>query len=102
MTIQSLNSRRAEFQAMLDPNQIAAESFGLARTEAYGRAKPAIPVINKFIDVSPSQCKALAPPQLNAITIDAKGSYDNQVTLDVIRQQLFKGGVRLAALLNAL
>jgi hypothetical protein len=100
--IQSLNSHRAEFQAMLDPNQIAAESFGLAGTEVYRKAKPAIPVINKFIDISPSQCKALAPPELNAITVDAKGSYNNQETLDVVRQQLYKGGVRLAALLNTL
>jgi hypothetical protein len=55
-----------------------------------------------FIDVIPSQCKTQAPSQINALTVDAKGSYDNQPTLDVIRQQRYKGGVRLAALLNAL
>jgi hypothetical protein len=100
--IQSLNNRRAEFQALLDPNQIAVESFGLARAVAYGKAKPAVPVINRFINVSPSLCKKQAPFEINAITVDAKGSYDNQPTLDLIRQQLYKGGVRLAALLNSL
>jgi hypothetical protein len=100
--IQLLNGQRAQLQALLDPNQIAAESFGLARTAAYGQAKPPIPVINGFIEFSPSMCKIKAPPQINAITVDAKGSYDNQPTLDLIRQQLYKGGVRLAALLNSL
>ena len=100
--IQSLNSRRSEFQALVDPNQIAAESFGLARTAVYAKAKPAIPVINKFIDVSVSQCQTQAPAQINAITVDAKASYDDPATLNVIRQQLYKGGVRLAVFLNGI
>ena len=83
------------------PNDIAAESFAIA-VQVYQEAKPPIPVINHFVDVtSPSRCATLAPPEINAIVLDARGSYDNPATLKVVRTQLYKGGVRLAGILNS-
>jgi hypothetical protein len=83
------------------PNDIAAESFELAKG-AYRAAQPPIPVIDHFVEVTPSKCATQAPPEINALTIDARASYDNPETLRVVREQLYKGGVRLAAILNAL
>jgi hypothetical protein len=99
---QALNGKLATFQALTDPDKMAAESFGIAQTVAYGKATPAIPVIDHFVDLSPSQCKTKAPPEIIAITVDSNASFNNQPTLDQVREQLYKGGVRLAAVLNKL
>ena len=98
----SLGSHKAEFQAELDPAKIASDSFDLAKTGAYGKAQPAVPVIDHFVDVRPKTCKQQAPAEINALNVDANGSYNHQVTLDLIREQLYKGGIRLAAILNNL
>lgn len=100
--IQKFKAQQAIFQSLLDPNQIAAESFGLAKTVAYGQATPKIPVIPQFIELTPSQCTMLAPAQINSIVVDAKTSFDNPATLQIVSQQLYKAGVRLAAMLNSL
>jgi nuclease S1 len=99
---QSLNGKLSVFQALTDPDTIAAESFAIARTFPYGKAKPSIPVIDHFVDLTPSECKTKAPAEINALSVDAKTSFDNQATLDEVREQLYKGGVRLAAVLNQL
>jgi hypothetical protein len=83
------------------PDAIAAESFEIAR-RVYQDAQPPIPIINRFVDVTPANCPSNAPPEINALVIDARASYDNPATLLVVRQQLYKGGVRLAAILNTL
>ena len=87
--------------ADVSPNEIAAESFELAK-DAYKAATPAIPVIDHFVDVNPSTCDTEAPPEINALTIDARASYDNPATLQIVRERLYKAGVRLASILNAL
>ncbi len=83
------------------PNAIAAESFALA-AQVYKDAKPPIPVIDHFVDVTPSKCDTQAPPEINAIVLDARASYDNPEALLVVRTQLYKGGVRLAEILNSI
>ena len=83
------------------PDAIAAESFALA-VQVYQDAKPPIPVIDHFVDVTPSKCDTLAPPEINAIVLDARASYDNPTALKVVRTQLYKGGVRLAEILNSI
>jgi hypothetical protein len=100
--IQRFNAQKAQFQAQLDPVLIVGESFGLAKTAVYAKATPAIPTINQFVNVIPSKCAIQAPAAINAVTINAQQSFQNPATLDVIRQQLYKGGVRLAAILNRL
>ena len=83
------------------PNGIAAESFALA-VQVYQQGKPPIPVIDHFVDVIPSKCATQAPPEINAIVLDARASYDNPAALKVVRTQLYKGGVRLAEILNSM
>ena len=99
---QFTDQQKAAFQKQLDPQQIAGESFQIARAQVYPRATPPIPVVPQFFDARPGKCESTASPAINRITIDARKSFRNPETLVIIRQQLYKGGVRLAALLNAL
>ena len=80
---------------------IAAESFGLAKSQVYGKARPRLPVIDKFIDVLPRNCATDAPESLRSVKVDGPRSY-GAGSLNVVRMQLYKGGVRLAAMLNAI
>ena len=82
-------------------NQIAAESFEIA-THVYKVATPQVPIIDHFVEVTPGTCEKQAPPEINAITVDARASYDNAANLLIVRQQLYKGGVRLGKILNAI
>ena len=41
--------------------KIAAESFWLAKFQVYGKARPRIPVIPRFIEVAPRACATEAP-----------------------------------------
>jgi nuclease S1 len=82
-------------------DQIAAESFGLAKSQVYGKARPSLPVIPKFIDVQPRNCATEAPENLRNVRVDGPRSYGAD-SLKVVRIQLYKGGVRLAAMLNAI
>lgn len=95
-------STREDAQKTTDPDVIAAETFELARTAVYGRTQPRIPVIQSFIEVSPSECSTKAPAGIMRVRVKGPESFDNDATLKLIRQQLFKGGVRLAAILNRL
>jgi hypothetical protein len=79
-------------QQVTDPAKIAAESFELARTA----------VIRSFVEVTPSKCSTQAPASIRRAKVKGPESYDNDETLKLIRQQLFRGGVRLAAILNQL
>jgi hypothetical protein len=80
---------------------IAAESFGIAKTQVYGKARPRIPVIAKFIEVQPRNCATEAPESLRSVTVDGPRSY-GEASVNVVRVQLYKGGVRLAAMLNGI
>ena len=81
--------------------QIAAESFKLAKSQVYGKARPRLPVIPKFIDVQPRNCATEAPESLRDVKVDGPHSYGVN-SVNVVRMQLYKGGVRLAAMLNAI
>ena len=82
-------------------DQIAAESWGIAKSKVYGKARPPLPVIPKFIEVQPRNCATEAPESLRSVKVNGPRSYGSP-SLDVVRQQLYKGGVRLAAMLNAI
>ena len=81
--------------------KIAGESFGLAKSQVYGKARPRLPVIPKFIEVQPRNCATDAPENLRNVKVDGPRSY-GPGSLTVVRMQLYKGGVRLAAMLNAI
>ncbi|MGA2135140.1 MAG: S1/P1 nuclease [Bryobacteraceae bacterium] len=91
--------RRWEDYGSID--QIAAESFKIAKSQVYGKARPKLPVIPKFIEVQPRDCATQAPENLRIVKVDGPRSYGSG-SLDVVRAQLYKGGVRLAAMLNAI
>jgi hypothetical protein len=82
-------------------DKIAAESFGLAKSQVYGKARPRLPVIPRFVDVQPRNCATDAPESLRNVKVDGPRSY-GAGSLNVVRMQLYKGGVRLAAMLNAI
>jgi len=81
--------------------KIAAESFQLARSQVYGKARPRIPVVATFIEVQPRACATEAPEEVRRVLVDGVRSYGDR-SLDVVRMQLYRGGVRLAAMLNAI
>jgi hypothetical protein len=81
--------------------KIAAESFALAKSQVYGKARPRLPVIPRFVDVQPRNCATDAPESLRSVKVDGPRSY-GAAALNVVRMQLYKGGVRLAAMLNAI
>ncbi len=98
-----------EFQSQIvlegvtDAAQIATESFTLAKNDIYPKTKPtAIPIIDHFVDLTPSECNAKAPAEIRAATVDGPASFDNDATKKIVREQVFKAGVRLATILNAL
>ena len=56
-------------------DNIAAESFGLAKSQVYGKARPRLPVIPKFIEVQPRNCATEAPESLRDVKVDGPRSY---------------------------
>jgi hypothetical protein len=86
-----------------DPKQIAAESFAVAKDDIYPKVKPtAIPIIDHFVDLRPSECSVKAPPEIRNALIDGPMSFGNDATELIVRRQLYRAGVRLATVLNAL
>jgi hypothetical protein len=82
-------------------DNIATESFGISKTQVYGKARPRLPVIPEFIEVQPRNCATEAPESLRSVKVDGPRSY-GAASLNVVRRQLYKGGIRLAAMLNAI
>ena len=80
-------------------DKIAAESFDLAKSQVYGKARPRIPVISTFVEVQPRDCATQAPEGVRNVVVEGPRSY-GAASLSVVRMQLYKGGVRLAAMLN--
>ena len=72
--IKAFHTRTAEFQMTTNPDEIAIESFGIAKQDVYGKAKPKIPVIHKFVDVSPKECKTQVPHSILQVKVDAETS----------------------------
>ncbi|HUE02567.1 MAG TPA: S1/P1 nuclease [Bryobacteraceae bacterium] len=97
----SFHGKMEHWQDYGSIDKIAAESFDLAKSQVYGKARPPLPVIPKFIDVQPRYCSTEAPESLRAVKVDGPRSYGDG-SLKVVRKQLYKGGVRLAAMLNAI
>ncbi len=95
------HGKMARWQDYGSIDRIATESFDLAKSQVYGKARPPLPVIPKFIDVQPRNCATDAPESLRAVKVDGPHSYGGG-SLNVVRMQLYKGGVRLAAMLNAI
>jgi hypothetical protein len=81
-------------------DRIAAESFRIAKSQVYGKARPPLPLIPTFVDVLPRNCATEAPASLRSVVVDGPRSYGADAVA-VVRMQLYKGGVRLAAMLNA-
>jgi hypothetical protein len=93
--------RLGEWQDYGSIEKIAAQSFQLARYRVYGRARPHIPVVDKFIEVHPRACATEAPVQVRRVRVEGRRSYRVR-SLSVVRMQLYRGGIRLAAMLNAI
>jgi hypothetical protein len=88
---------------VVDPRLMVAESFLSAKNSIYPKTKPApIPVIDHFVDVTPSQCATEAPAAIRAAVIDGPESFSNAATKRIVRQRLYDAGVRLATILNSL
>jgi len=98
--LNEFQSEEATVSSVTDAAQIANESFALAKSELYGKTIPLVPTIDHFVHVSTSKCSTQAPPEIATITVDGKASFENTQTHKLVREQLFKGGVRLAAILN--
>ena len=86
-----------------DPAVIAGESFSLAKTSVYAKTKPkAAPVIDHFVDLRPNECSVKAPAEIRALSVDGPASFDNATTRKLVREQLFKAGLRLATMLTGI
>jgi hypothetical protein len=95
------HGRLRQWQNYGSVEKIAAESFELAKMQVYGKARPGIPVVPTFIEVDPRACATEAPEAVRRVRVDGLRSYGGR-SLDVVRMQLYRGGVRLAAMLNAI
>jgi hypothetical protein len=98
--LNEFQSEEATVKSVTDPAQIANESFILAKNEVYGKTTPPVPTIDHFVQVSSKMCAAQAPSEILMVTVDGPGSFDNEHTKKLVREQLFKAGVRLATILN--
>jgi len=89
---------------VVDPRQIAGESFALAKDDIYPKSRPkAVGVIDHFVAVKPPQeCAAKAPAEIRNASVDVRASFANPAAEKLVREQLFKAGVRLATVLNEL
>jgi hypothetical protein len=86
-----------------DPDAIASEAFEHARDHIYPLVKPvAVPIIDHFVDLRPSECNTKAPLEIRSVTADGPASFGNDATRLIVKRQLYRAGVRLATVLNAL
>jgi hypothetical protein len=77
------------------------ESFGVAKSDVYPKAKPVVvPVIDHFVDLTPSECATKAPAAIRALHVDGPASFNNAATLTLVRERVFMAVVRLAAILG--
>ena len=92
--------RFGDWSGLTDVEQIALESHGIAFDVAYAPLLSMLPAPEPrpFKHVVPSACEA---DFKNLAAIDVTGLYDG-TTKKAVREQLTKGGYRLAAMLNAM
>jgi len=91
----------ASVMTQTNADELAGESFGVAKAEVYAKARPvAVPVIDHFVDLTPSECATKAPAVIRALHVDGPGSFNNAATLALVRERIFMAGVRLAAILE--
>jgi hypothetical protein len=69
----------ATVRALTDADQMADESFGLAKSSVYAKTMPLVPTIDHFVQVSPQQCATQAPAAIQMANVDGPGSFDNDV-----------------------
>jgi len=98
--LSEFSSEETAVVGVTDVAAMAGESFAVAKANVYAKATPTVPTIDHFVQVSSRKCPTEAPPEILAVTVDGPTSFDNEDTRKLLREQLFKGGVRLAALLN--
>jgi hypothetical protein len=68
-----------------DSMLIAAEPFGLAKDQIQAQVKPAaVPVIDHFVDVSPSQCATNAPIEIKNASVKGPASFDNAASKNIV------------------
>ena len=86
-----------------DPGQIADEGFAIAKNSLYAAVQPMpIPIIDHFVDLRPSECGTKAPLEIRSVVVNGPLSFSNDPTRLIVRRQLYRAGVRLANVLNAL
>jgi hypothetical protein len=86
-----------------DPGQIADEGFAIAKNNLYAAVQPTpIPIIDHFVDLRPSECGTKAPVEIRSVVVNGPLSFSNDPTKLIVRRQLYRAGVRLANVLNAL
>jgi hypothetical protein len=94
------SSEETAVAAVTDVATIAGEAFAVAKAKVYAKATPTVPTIDHFVAVSSRECPTDAPPEILAVKVNGPTSFENEETRKLLREQLFKGGVRLAAILN--
>jgi len=101
--ITQFKAEQASAEGETNAKAIAGESFELAKTRIYPNITPKpAPVIPTFIDVSPRECSTEAPAEIRALVVKGPGTFRDATSLRIVRRQLFRAGVRLAAILNEL
>jgi S1/P1 nuclease len=86
-----------------DASQIADEGFAIAKRNVYAAVQPQpIPIIDHFVDLRPPECGTKAPAEIRSVIVNGPLSFSNDPTKLIVRKQLFRAGVRLATVLNAL
>jgi len=99
--IREFQGEMAAVMAQTNADAIAGESFGVAKSDVYAKAKPVVvPVIDHFVDLTPSECSTKAPAAIRALHVDGPASFNNTATLTPVRERVFMARVRLAATLG--
>ncbi len=89
-------------KVVTDPADIARESFAHAKSDVYAKTTPAVPTIDHFVELHPAECHQKAPQEIRSVKVDGKQSFANTATKKLVREQLFKAGVRLGNVLNGI
>jgi hypothetical protein len=86
-----------------DASQIADEGFVIAKNNIYAAIEPTpVPIIDHFVDLRPAECGVKAPAEIRGVMVNGPLSFSNDPTRLIVRRQLYRAGVRLATVLNAL
>src|SRR5262245_45611977 len=98
--LSEFSSEETAVAAVTDVAAMAGESFAVAKAKVYAKATPTVPTIDHFVQVSSRECPTDAPSEILAVRVNGPTSFGNEDTTKLLPEQLFKGGLRLAAILN--